>query len=219
MYDQIWDIGGFDSIYPIINPGSSKIVKSEIASGFAIRALFDSRLNQLNSSNGLFANIIFRQNTTALGSNYNWSYLSTDIRAYIPFPRNSKNILALWNFNWLSFGGENVTNYLLPSNGWDDTHNTGRGYLQGRFRGRNMFYLEAEYRIRLTKNGLLGATIFANAQHYQEEYFRKTTAIKPGGGMGLRIKFNKYSRANLCIDYGIGQDGSRGFFVNIGEVF
>jgi hypothetical protein len=37
--------------------------------------------------------------------------------------------------------------------------------------------------------------------------------------MGLRIKFNKHSKANLCIDYAWGQDGSKGFFVNMGEVF
>jgi hypothetical protein len=41
----------------------------------------------------------------------------------------------------------------------------------------------------------------------------------PAGGIGLRIKVNKKSATNLAIDYGIGINGSRGFFVNLGESF
>jgi hypothetical protein len=36
-------------------------------------------------------------------------------------------------------------------------------------------------------------------------------------GVGLRL--NKFSYANLCVDYGIGTEGSKGIFVNLGEVF
>ena len=43
--------------------------------------------------------------------------------------------------------------------------------------------------------------------------------IIPAGGFGLRIKINKYSNTNLCIDYGFGIRGSRGIFLNMGEVF
>jgi len=43
--------------------------------------------------------------------------------------------------------------------------------------------------------------------------------ISPGYGAGLRIKLNKFSRTNVAIDYGFGAGGSRGFFVNLGEVF
>jgi hypothetical protein len=38
-------------------------------------------------------------------------------------------------------------------------------------------------------------------------------------GVGLRIKVNKQSGANIAVDYGFGADGSHGLFVNIGEVF
>ncbi len=34
-----------------------------------------------------------------------------------------------------------------------------------------------------------------------------------------RLKLNKNSGANICLDYGFGQNGSSGIFVNIGEVF
>ncbi len=62
-----------------------------------------------------------------------------------PFSRSSPNILALWSYNWLTLSG--TPPYLmLPSTGWDKTFNTGRGYIQGRFRSNNMLDAEAEYR-------------------------------------------------------------------------
>jgi hypothetical protein len=116
-------------------------------------------------------------------------------------------------------GGGNPPFLLLPSIGWDAYSNTGRGYIQGRYRSRNMLYLESEYRFGITTNGLLGGVVFANAQSFSEMATGKYTYIQPGYGMGLRISLNKFSRTNLCVDYGWGTHGSGGFFVNLGEVF
>ena len=41
----------------------------------------------------------------------------------------------------------------------------------------------------------------------------------PGVGAGLRLKFNKFSKTNICIDYAFGLNGSKGLFLNLGEVF
>src|SRR5262249_15608198 len=108
---------------------------------------------------------------------------------------------------------------LLPSTGWDAYSNTARGYIQGRYRSRNMLYFESEYRFGITGNGLLGGVVFGNAQSFSERATGKYTYIQPGYGMGLRISLNKFSRTNLCVDYGWGSHGSGGFFVNLGEVF
>ncbi len=43
--------------------------------------------------------------------------------------------------------------------------------------------------------------------------------IEPAAGFGLRIKFDKYSRTNICVDFGIGTHGSKTVFLNIGEIF
>jgi hypothetical protein len=43
--------------------------------------------------------------------------------------------------------------------------------------------------------------------------------ISPGIGIGLRIKFNKFSNTNACIDFGKGRNGSGGFVGNLGDVF
>ncbi|HTR30764.1 MAG TPA: hypothetical protein VMH27_15945, partial [Puia sp.] len=153
------------------------------------------------------------------GSQGNWANLQIDLRKYIPLRNDGRNILALWNFDWLSVGGR--TPYLLlPSTGWDDMFNTGRGYIQGRYRGSDMEYLEAEDRFTISRNGLIGGVVFANF-----ETFKRVLAatqlhdIIPGWGAGIRIKLNKHSNTNICVDYGWGLQGSQGIAVNVGEVF
>lgn len=220
QYDQFWNLNGLDSAIKSLPTAMQKITgNNEVAVGFGLRFLYDSRLNQVNAQKGVYNSIIFRKNFESLGSDVNWASLVTDTRLFVPFPKKSKNILAFWLYNWINIGGD-IPNYLLlPSNGWDDNHNTARGYLQGRFRGTGLHYAETEYRFAITKNGLIGGVGFLNAQKYNQELFYKKNDIKFGYGLGLRIKFNKHSNANVCIDYGFGQDGSRGFFVNVGEVF
>ena len=194
------------------------ISKSESVSGVAVRLLYDSRLNQINPLNGFYANVVFRPNFTFLGSNNNWQSLLLEFRKYIKLSKHSKNVLAFWSYNWLTTGGK-PPYLMLPSTGWDDAFNTGRGYIQGRFRGKDMIYMEAEYRFGILHNGLIGGVVFANTQSFSSRLDKKLGNMSPAFGTGLRIKLNKFSGANLCIDYGIGIDGSNGFFVNLGEVF
>jgi hypothetical protein len=74
-------------------------------------------------------------------------------------------INALWSYNWFTFGGK-PPYLLLPSTGWDSHVNTCRGFIQGRYRGSNMLYLESEYRFLITSNGLFGGVVFANAETF-----------------------------------------------------
>jgi hypothetical protein len=39
------------------------------------------------------------------------------------------------------------------------------------------------------------------------------------GGAGLRLLINKRSKTNLCFDFGIGKQGSRGVYLAVQEVF
>ena len=107
----------------------------------------------------------------------------------------------------------------MPSIGWDFNSNTGRGYIQGRYAGKSLVYLETEYRYGLTENGLLGAVTFANAESVSDWPSNKFDKIIPGGGIGIRIKLNKNSNVNFATDYAVGINHSKGFFFNMGEVF
>lgn len=225
-YDYFWNITEVDP-----PPGVTTSFKkysggkqTETGAGIAFRLLYDSRLNQINPINGSYVNIVYRPNYTFLGSDNNWKSLQIDYRKYFRIFGSKKNVLALWSFDWFTLGKTKPPYLLLPSTGWDDQYNTGRGYIQSRFKARDMVYLEAEYRFGITNNGLLGAVVFANAQSFSRNLPNQITAnqialISPGFGAGLRIKLNKFSNTNLCIDYGFGLNGSNGLFLNLGEVF
>jgi hypothetical protein len=81
-------------------------------------------------------------------------------------------------------------------------------------------YNEAEYRFPLTTNKLLSAVTFVNVETANNQQKVKLFRYwEPGAGLGLRLLFNKYTRSNLCIDYGKGTYGSSGFFLGLNEVF
>jgi outer membrane protein assembly factor BamA len=189
-----------------------------IASGFTLTALLDSRDNAINPSKGAYASVQYRSSVTALGSTTNWHSLIVDLRKYFKFPENSDNTIALWSYDWLILSGS--PSYLdLPSVSWDANSATGRGYIQGRFRGAQMVYAEGEYRYRITANGLIGGVVFANLESFSAQQGTKLQAVQPGFGPGLRVKLNKVSKTNITIDYGFGSQGSRGLFIDVGEAF
>jgi len=220
FYDHFWNVQQ-------VNPPSG--VKTDFerygftntvtASGPAVRLLLDTRKNQIAPNGGWYGNFVYRPNFTWMGSDNNWQSLLLEMRKYIPVSASGRSVLALWSYNWLTLGSGKPPYLLLPSTGWDDFYNTGRGYIQGRYRGRDMVYVETEYRFDVTANGLLGAVVFANAQSFSRELSKQLSVIAPGAGVGVRLRINKFSGANLCIDYGFGTEGSRGVFVNLGEVF
>jgi outer membrane protein assembly factor BamA len=207
------------------NPGGSKsdykkygAKEKTISSGPVAALLYDNRRNPINPQKGSYGNIIYRYNFKSLGSDENWQSLIIDVRKYFHLPARSKNVLAFWNYDWLTLQGDPP--YLdLPSTSWDPNTNTGRGYIQGRFRSKNMIYFETEYRFGLTANGLLGAVVFVNMQAMSEWPSNKFETLQPGTGVGLRIKLNKGSNTNIDLDYGFGTGGSKGLTVNIGEIF
>jgi hypothetical protein len=193
--------------------------KTSNSVGVLLNLLYDSRTSIVSpKAKTAFLNIIFRDNLTFLGSDRNWQTLTIDARKYVSFPKNSKNILAFWTYNVLSLQGK--APYLdLATTAGDPYGNTGRGYIQSRFRGDKYISAETEYRFGITENGSLGGVIFANMQSASQQIGKPIDGIKTGFGGGIRIKLNKHSNTNIALDYGIGQDGSKGIFMNLGEVF
>jgi hypothetical protein len=193
------------------NNGSTRTTSS----GPIVHFMYDNRTNSNNPKNSLYASAIFRTNSTFLGSDQNWQYLQVEIRKYVRL--SSHDVLAFWS--WNEFTNGKAPYFDLPSDQWDTYSNTGRGYIQGFYRGTDLVYLEAEYRFGITHNGLFGGVLFSNAGSATQWPTNKFEYVDPGEGVGLRVKFNKYSDVNLCIDYAIGLYGSRGVFFNLGEVF
>ena len=219
-YDYLWNITEVNPPAGIKTSfqkyGASQ---KETAAGIALKLLYDSRKNQINPANGTYANIVYHPSFIFMGSHNNWQSLQIDCRKYLKIFASPKNVLALWSFNWLTLGNSKPPYLLLPSTGWDDFYNTGRGYIQSRFRAKNMIYAEAEYRFGILNNGLLGGVVFGNVQSFSRNIATQLSLLAPGFGAGLRVKLNKSSNTNLCIDYGFGMNGSKGLFLNLGEVF
>lgn len=191
---------------------------TEFSSGFTFNYLYDTRTNPINPERGSFVNIIYRPNLVIFGNTATWRSLVIDMRKYVRLSEGSDNIFAFWTYEWLTVSGK-PPYLMMPNTGGDPYSNTGRGYIQGRFRGDNMAYVEGEYRFVISHDGLLGGVVFANAESFTEQTSGKFETIAPGWGAGVRIKFNKFSRTNVAVDYGFGTSGNGGIFVNVGEVF
>ena len=191
---------------------------NSFSSGITFNLLYDTRENLFNPLPGTYVNVIYRYNTKALGSQNNWQSLYLDVRKYITLKKErKKNQLALWGYYWTTLN--TGTPYLdLPSVGWDPYNRSGRGMEQNRYRGQGMFYFETEYRRDISRNGLFGYVLFANATSVTEAAGRNFKYINPAIGGGFRIKFNKGSDTNVAIDYGFSK-GYNTFILGLGEAF
>ena len=79
-----------------------------------------------------------------------------------------------------------------------------------------MIYEEAEFRYRISRNGLFGGVVFANFTTASNPFTGQKVfnTVAPGYGFGLRIMMNKKDRTNIAIDYGRG-DGFSAEFISI----
>jgi hypothetical protein len=187
------------------------------SSGATFTLLYDTRKNPINPVAGnIFASIQLLKDATWLGANSNYSTLTLDLRRYIKMPWHT--LLGFWCYGVFTLNG-NPPYLDLAGAGLDSYNNTSRGYQQGRFVGKNMLALETEWRFNLSKNGLFGGVIFANTTTLSELASNRFEKLAPAVGAGLRVKFNKFSKTNIAIDYGIGTGGSKGYSGNLGEVF
>ncbi len=220
----------FDAVPPVVTSNYAYNMKYGISqnkntlSGFSLNATFDSRDNQNSAYSGRYMNISFRVNPQFLGSSKNSTMFWIEYRNYLDLTHNHRNMLCFWGIG--NFVTSGVVPYLdLPAISEDQYAKTGRGYAQGRFRGQNLVYGEAEYRRHLmsVKNDpdFLGFVLFANAftasnKDAGTNLFRY---INMGTGAGLRIMISKKARTNLVLDYGIGNYGSSGFYLKLNETF
>jgi outer membrane protein assembly factor BamA len=194
---------------------------SQTSAGLSLNVLVDSRDGSINPSRGWYARAEYCALFEGfLGGASNWQQVGYDARAYLRLTPDARHKLAFWLYGDFVIAG--TAPYLdLPATGMDTYGRAGRGYPQGRFRGESLVYGEAEYRWTVTKNGLFGMVAFLNAQTFGsdetgEELF---DSMAPGGGFGFRLMLNKRSQTNLCLDVGLGKDGSSAVYFAVQEAF
>ncbi len=198
------------------------------ASGLSAEVLYDTRDSTISAYRGWYLSGSFRVFPEALGSSRDASSVHGEARTYLSLSDEvPRNVLAFWLLGAAVTSGH-LPYLALPSIGWDFANRTGRGYVQGRFRGDAELYAEAEWRFRLTRDGLVGGTVFANASTFSspavsvpgfsQGHESLFAAVRPAAGVGLRFMMNRQARNAVTLDLAFGQD-SVGFYFGAGEAF
>jgi hypothetical protein len=199
-------------------------------SGVTANFLYDSRDSSINAYRGFYSQLGIGGFPTWLGSTKASSWAGADVRAYMGLSDEvPRNVIAFWVLAAGPLGGQ--TPYLaLWSIGWDAASTSGRGYVQGRFRGTAEVYAEAEWRFRITNDGFFGGALFASGETFSrpavslptygysdagEKLFQN---VKLAGGFGLRFLMSKEARTNIRLDFAWGVN-SFGVYLGCGEAF
>ncbi|RPA68996.1 hypothetical protein EF405_04045 [Cyclobacteriaceae bacterium YHN15] len=196
--------------------------ESYTLSGITLNAILENRDVAVSPYEKNFALLSYKINPTFLGSDQSSSTILMDYRHYFNLSKTRKrHLIAVWGYgNFLVSG--NLPYMNLPSIGWDMFGRGGRAYAQGRFRGESMVYSETEYRFPLQrKKETFGGTVFVNAASFSSRTVNEKLldSINPGYGVGLRVMINKQNRTTITADYGWGQKGNSGFYLNVNETF
>lgn len=227
-YYKIQDVNlHLDSNPPLLTPHYTYSEKygynpeAYMLSGLSTNLVYDSRDNQANPYKGFYANINYRYNFTFLGSDQTCSELWLEFRTYLKLSKQTpRHMIGFW-----VFGDFNLTGHMpyltLPYLGGDQRARSGRGYINGRFRGRNLIYGEVEWRFPILPcSKILGGVVFINATTTDNpnQNINLFSYIKPAAGFGLRIMINKHFRTNINLDFAIGSK-SQGFYFSGQETF
>ena len=196
-------------------------LSGQVSSGTNVGLLVDTRDNAVSADRGWLANATYRAFFhDFLGGDATWQEVKLDVRTYRRLTPDARQKLAFWFLGSLVSGGT-APYFDLPSTASDTYGRSGRGYSDGRFRGPHLLYGEVEYRGTLTRNGLLGMVAFLNTTTVDgdEESPALFQSFATGAGLGARVRFDKHTRTNVCVDYGWGKQGSHGLYVAIQETF
>jgi hypothetical protein len=194
--------------------------KNYVVNGLSLNLIYDTRDNLINTNNGLYLNANCRYNPQTDLNKKESATLLLESRYFIPISKtNKQHVIGFWAYGQFLIKGK--LPYLnQPAIGWDQNSRSGKGYIQGLFRGTNLMYFEGEYRFPITKNQMISGTLFTNATTTSsiDKDLRLFESIQPAVGLGLRILLDKTTLTNFIVNFGLGRD-SQTFYFNDGEGF
>jgi hypothetical protein len=183
--------------------------------------MIDKRDNMIRPHKGYYLSVGMRGAYRFVGNKNNASMFHGEWRSFHNVSKKDpSHLIALWLLGNFTGAGD-FPYMILPATAYDQRGRSARGYTQGRFRGNNFVYSEAEYRFPISKcNGVLGGVLFVNGTTVTNEALDEKLfdSIRGGYGFGLRVMLDKYSRTNLTVDYGFGKQSS-GFYLAVSETF
>ncbi|MFK7936182.1 MAG: BamA/TamA family outer membrane protein [Saprospiraceae bacterium] len=188
-----------------------------VVSGIGAVMNYDSRDNIIYPHDGFFIETVALYNTTALGSDFDYTKFSVDVATYLE--TKWQHILAL-NFYSEFIGGDAPFNELAFLGG----NRKMRGYYGGRYRDNHLLTVQAEYRFPLFWKFKMA--VFAGYGSVADEISNfEINDFRLAYGAGLRYQINSEG-LHIRADYGIGgvlEEGSpvrsSGLYLTLGEAF
>ena len=176
-----------------------------------VSAFWDTRSSTLYPTAGGIIRLNLRSSLESLGSDYDFDVLRLDVRRYLTLPWHRRHVLALMGLLELRAGEPPL--YDLGRLGGGEIM---RGYYEGRYRDRQYYAAQAEYRLPLFwRVGAVGfASIGGVARDVGADLF-STPRLAAGGG--VRVAPVADVPINVRLDVAYGSDLN--VYFNLGEAF
>ncbi len=182
-----------------------------ISSGIGLGLVYDTRDNRYNAYTGVYIGTNIIGYDGLLGSYYNYYSYEFDFRYY--FKPWLKHVIAMQLYSQAHVG--DVPFYDLSQAGGSERM---RGYYYGAIRDKVIANTQIEYRMPVWN--IFGIVGYLSAGRVAENW--KGMDLKGlwySGGFGLRIMVDRTNRANIQIDFGYGEGGSKTVVLGFAEAF
>lgn len=215
--NKVYDISSEAGLRSKIYDRPANELDGTVTSGLGPALLYDSRDNPLNSRTGFYAAYSTLLSQQGLGSEFNFTRHSFDIRKFIPL--RTSQVLAFQGLAKFHSGHVPCRELALLGGGGGGAEIGGmRGFYEGRFRDRQMIAAQAEFRQQVFSR--VGFVLFAGAGEVNDKLNHfNTQNLRSAAGGGIRLMLNKKERLNIRIDYAVGSHGASGLYFDIGEDF
>jgi len=184
--------------------------KGGTASGPGLILLFDNRNKVYYSTSGRYLELVYHNQDELFGSDFRYHRFRFDARQFLPL--SNKTTLGIQVFG--DFLNGNVPFFEMTGVGGDKRM---RGYLEGRYRDKNLVLLQFEYRYRLSERWAFtafgsSAIIENTIADYSIENAKWT------GGAGIRYFFDPKKRMTIRLDAAFNGESVLPY-LSVGEAF
>lgn len=185
-------------------------------SSLGLFAQFDSRDGVFSPTKGWLTEVSFQQDGRFSGSDFRFGQFFLDAARYLSVGK--KSTLAIQIMAQNSWG--EVPFFQMATLGGTKKM---RGYFDGKYRDRNLFLAQSEFRFSIWKR--VGGVVFAGAGTvFGGDFIKNGTKtgffdLRPDVGAGLRFAIDPVQKLNIRLDFGLGEKGQHGFYLTFGEAF
>jgi hypothetical protein len=191
-------------------PGTTLTQYQGRQTGVGVKLSMEGRNNRLNAKQGLYVDAGFTRYTTALGSQFNYSYFQFDVRYYHTF---WKKLTVATQLRTESKQGD-VPVQSLALLGGDYSM---RGTYLGRY--RDHVALDGQVELRFPIFWIFGGTVFGGLGQVAPTYGKiNIGSFHETHGLGIRLQVDREHDINLRLDISFSKDQSI-VIMNFAEAF